>query len=122
MNKKNLNIFKIEYDWHEGEHEETLLTKEIEREGFEKDLVEAKKFAESLISKKEIKTGEKRLGKGYYMGCTPEYYEQIIWFLINKKGYIECYFDKGVTYFIGDETNKKIEVIKSEKEIKQIEL
>ena len=47
-NKKEIinkmNIFKIEYNWYEGEHEEILLAKDTEREQFEKDLLEAKKF------------------------------------------------------------------------------
>ena len=36
-----INIFKIEYYWPEDEHEVTLLGKNVQREEFEKDLVEA---------------------------------------------------------------------------------
>lgn len=114
---KMFNIFKIEYDWCEGEHEETLLAKDIEREEFEKDLVEGRKFAESLIGKEEIRMNY--LGKGYSIECLPEYYEQIIWFLINKKGYIECYFDYDITYSVNDEADKKIGLEKSEKKIER---
>ena len=91
-----MNIFKVEYYWPEDEHGETLLGKEIERKEFEKDLIKAKEFAESLIGK-EIKEGE-YLGKGYRLECLPEYYEQIIWFLVEKAGYIECWFDDGIIY------------------------
>ena len=92
----DFNIFKIEYDWYEGEHEETLLGKNIDKKKFEKDLIEAKKFAISLIGN-EIK-GKNYLGKGYSVECLPEFYEQIIWFLINKKGYIKCNFDENTGY------------------------
>ena len=116
MQNKMLDIFKIEYYWCEGEHGETLLVKEIERKEFEKDLIEAKKFAESLMGKK-IKEGN-YLGEGYSIECLPEYYEQIIWFLINKKNYTECHLDDNISYQIGDEIDKKIELTKSEKDIK----
>jgi len=44
--KMGLNVFKVEYYWYEGEHEECLLIKAVEIEEFEKDLLEAKSFAE----------------------------------------------------------------------------
>lgn len=50
-----MNIFKIEYGWYEGEHEEVLLGKGVEREEFEKDLVKGKEFAESLIDKEVMR-------------------------------------------------------------------
>ena len=108
----DFNIFKIEYDWYEGEHEETLLGKNIDKKKFEKDLIEAKKFAISLIGN-EIEGGN-YLGKGYSIECLPEFYEQIIWFLINKKGYIECYFDENTKYNIDDSSNKQINITKLE--------
>lgn len=116
----HLNIFKIEYYWYEGEHEETLLGKNVERADFEKDIIKAKKFAESLIGK-EIKKGE-YLGKGYSVQCLPEYYEQILWFLTEKLGYVECNYDEDITYYVDDSCDKKISITKSEKTIKQTEL
>ncbi len=112
-----MNIFKTEYYWPEDEHGETLLGKDIERKEFEKDLIKAKEFAESIIGK-EIKEGE-YLGKGYRVNCLPEYYEQIIWFLVEKSGYIECVFDEGIIYDIDDSYDKKISINKSEKKIER---
>ena len=108
----DFNIFKIEYDWYEGEHEEILLGKNIDKKKFEKDLIEAKNFALGLIGN-EIKNKD-YLGKGYSVECLPEFYEQIIWFLINKKGYIECYFDENTKYNIDDSSNKPINITKLE--------
>ncbi len=105
-----LNIFKIEYDWCEGEHEETLLGKNVEREEFEKDTIKAKKFAESLIGTK-IKKGN-YLGKGYCVQCLPEYYEQIIWFLTKKLKYVVCNFDSDIRYNVDDFPSKKISINK----------
>ncbi|MBS3149705.1 hypothetical protein J4455_03370 [Candidatus Woesearchaeota archaeon] len=117
----DFNIFKLEYYWYEGEHEETLLGKNIERVKFEKDLVEAKNFAKSLIGKEHKENDY--LGKGYSVECLPEYYKQIIWFLIEKKGYTECYFDEDTSYSIDDLTNgKEIQIKKYEKKIKISEL
>jgi hypothetical protein len=116
----NFNIFKIEYYWYEGEHEETLLMKDVGKEEFEKDLIDAKKFAESLIGK-EIKKGN-YLGEGYNVACLPEFYEQIIWFLLEKKGYKECQFDCDISYIIEDNSDKEINIIKSEKITKREEI
>ncbi len=115
-----MNIFKIEYYCYEGEHEEILLAKDVKRGNFESDLLEAKKFAEKLKGK-EIKEG-KYLGKGYRIECLPEFYEQIIFFLKGKKEYIECDFDNNISYLIDDDSNKKINITKSEKIIKNEEL
>ena len=118
---KDFNIFKIEYYWYEGEHKETLLAKEIEPEKFEEDLIEANKFAESLIGI-EIKDYD-YLGKGYTVECLPQFYEQIVWFLINKKGYVLCSFDKNTFFRVEDSSNnKKISIIKLKKTIKSNEL
>lgn len=113
-------IFKIGYQWYEGEHEETFLGKDVEQKEFEKDLIKAKKFAESLIGKK-IKRDD-YLGKGYAVECLPEYYNQIVWFLINKLRYIECYIDKEITYTVDDTFNKKIILTRVEEQIKHYEL
>lgn len=116
----NLNIFKIEYHWHEGEYEEALLGKEAQREEFEKDLLKAKAFAESLIGK-EVEEGE-YLGKGYRIDCLPEYYEQIIWFLTEKLGYFVCSFDETIDYSVDDFQSKNIGITKSEKKLERREL
>lgn len=115
-----MNIFKIEYNWYEGEHDETLLGKEVELAEFEKDLTKAKEFAENLIGVK-IKEGD-WLGKGYSVDCLPEYYQQVIWFLTEKLGYAICYYDEDITYYIDDHTGKKIVITKSEKRIESNEL
>ena len=114
------SLFKIEYDWYEGEHEEILLGKDVKKEAFEKDLIEARNFARSLIGK-EIKSGE-YLGKGYKVECLPEFYEQIIWFRVNKKDYIVYSFDEDIAYGISDSADKEIVITKSENIIEQTEL
>ena len=110
------NIFKIEYYWPEDEHEVTLLGKNVEIEEFEKDLVLAKDFAISLIGK-EIEEGD-YLGRGYRVECLPEYYAQIIWFLMNKKDYTICYADKSIRYRVNYSDTNKIG-IKKQKRITQ---
>ncbi len=114
---KSFNIFKVEYSWYEGEHEETLLGKEVERDEFERDIIKAKKFAESLLGK-VIEKGE-YLGKGYRVNCLPEYYAQIVWFLTERLGYIICYSDEEIDYSVDDLSNRKIEINKSERKIKR---
>ncbi|MBU0627922.1 MAG: hypothetical protein KKC75_01925 [Nanoarchaeota archaeon] len=37
------------------------------------------------------------------MECLPEYYDQVIWFLINKLKYITCYMEDGIRYNILDD-------------------
>ncbi|MDD4877643.1 MAG: hypothetical protein PHO02_01250 [Candidatus Nanoarchaeia archaeon] len=108
-----MNIYRIYYDWCEGEHEETLLGKEVSKEKFEKDLIKAIRFAKSLIGKKADR--ENYLGKGYSVECLPEYYEQVIWFLINKNGYIECRFDTRLQYRIDDFSDKITAAKRTEK-------
>ncbi len=115
-----MNIFKIVYSWYEGEYREILLCKNIEKEEFEKDIIKAKEFAESLIGI-EIQDGE-YLGKGYNVACLPEYYNQIIWFLIEKLRYVQCYYDEDITYYIDDESNKKISISKSKRKVEINEL
>jgi len=114
-----LNSFKLEYYWYEDEHEETILIKDVKREEFEKDL-EAKQFAEKIKGIK-IKEG-KYLGKGYNIECLPEFYEQIIWFLKEKKKYKECQFNVDISYIIDDDSNKEINIAKNEKITKRTDL
>ena len=111
-----MKIFKISYTWYEGEFGETYLGKNIDKIQFEKDIKEAKDFAKNLIGK-EIKEGD-FLGKGYYTECLPEFYHQIIWFLVNKKDYVECFLDDS-DYSIDDDSYKKILVEKIDKKIKK---
>lgn len=106
-----LNIFKISYDWYEGEHSETLLAKNVSSDMFEADLLQAKIFAESLLGN-QIEDGD-YLGKGYAVECLPEYYEQIIWFLTEKRAYLVCYFYELVEYLVhDDDSSNKISVKK----------
>ena len=107
---KTLKIFKIVYQWYEDDYGETFLAKDMAEEEFEKDLTEAKEFAEKLIGIK-IKEGS-YLGKGYRVECLPEYYEQIIWFLMKKKGYMDCTLNNEIVYFVDDNPTRKISVQK----------
>ena len=115
-----MNIFKIQYDWYEGEHEEILLAKDIKIETFEKDLIKAKKFAEKLKGKK-AETGN-YLGKGYSVECLPQFYGQILWYLTEKLGYIICNFKEDIDYSVDDSSSKKISIVKSKKLIKRSNL
>lgn len=115
-----MRIFKIEYHWYEGEYDKTLIGKDVSDEEFEKDLIKAKEFAESLIGN-EIKNGE-YLGKGYKVSCLPEYYEQIIWFLKTKLGYVECDYDTDIKYAVDDDQDKKIHLSKSVKKVEWVDI
>jgi len=106
--------------WYEGEYGETLIGKKISGEDFEKDLVEAKRFAESLIGK-IVESGE-FLGKGYRVECLPEFYEQILWYLTEKLGYIYCNYDEDVYYDVDDDMDKKIDISKVENKIVRKEI
>lgn len=113
---KEFNIYKVFYDWYEGEHEEVLLGKKVDTEEFEKNLGEARDFAQNLIGKKRKLMHY--LGTGYSVECLPQYYEQILWFLTKKKGYKYCNFDAKVSYKIDDERNgRKIAVKRKEKSV-----
>ena len=78
----------------------------------------AREFAESLIGKG---MEYDYLGKGYSVECLPQYYRQIIWFLTNKLGYIDCLIDSEISYQIEDYENRII-IQKSEKKIETKEL
>lgn len=111
-------IFKIEYDWYEGEHKETLIGKKVNETKFEKDLTKAKEFAIGLIG---IKAKGDYLGKGYNVECLPEFYEQILWYLINQLGYIYCNYDDQTSYTIED-SHKKIYIVKKKSTIERKEM
>ncbi|MEK6903308.1 MAG: hypothetical protein AABW64_01530 [Nanoarchaeota archaeon] len=112
-----IQLFKICYQWYEGDYHEAFLGKDATVEEFEKDLIKAKKFAQSLLGK-EIEEGS-YLGKGYSVACLPEYYHQIIWFLVEKKRYMECSSDKDVEYYVEDGSTEN--PIAVEKKVKKIE-
>jgi len=112
---KDFNIFKVEYDWVEDDHGEIIVGKRVEIAEFEKDLTEAKKFAESLIGKEVV--DHNYLGKGYSVECLPEFYEQIIWYLTDKLGYTVCEYDLDIAYRISDDFSKRMTIRKSEKKI-----
>lgn len=111
-----MNIFKIEYTWYEGDCGECFLAKDVDRKYFEKDLIEARDFAESLKGI-EINRSE-YLGKGYSVECLPEFFRQICWFLTEKKGYIECYINDDTPYFIDDDYTNKIGIQQRIEEVK----
>ena len=115
-----MNIFKIEYNWYEGEHWEILLGKDVEAKKFEEDLIKAKEFAESLMGN-EIKEGD-YLGKGYMVQCLPEFYKQIVWFLTSKLNYIECDYDGDLNYEVDDDSDKKIGITKIKQKIERSEI
>ena len=52
----------------------------------------------------------------------PEYYEQVIWFLVEKKQYKICYFNENNSYTINDDSSKEIGIIKNEKTTKGSEI
>jgi hypothetical protein len=115
-----MKIFKIEYNWYEGEYDKTLLGKDVSSEEFQKDFIKAKEFAESLKGK-EINEGE-YLGKGYRVSCLPEYYEQIIWFLKTKLGYIECDYDEDIIYAVDNNHDNKILLSKAIKKLEWVDI
>ncbi|MBU0535805.1 MAG: hypothetical protein KKE20_02485 [Nanoarchaeota archaeon] len=114
---KELKIFKIEYSWYEGEHDETLIGKDVNQQSFEKDLLEARRFAESLIGKEAEYSDYP--GKGYSVECLPAYYEQIIWYLTTKLGYICCSFDECIEYDISDYNLNRISIDRIETRAKR---
>tara|TARA_Y100000034_G_C6679721_1_gene298767 strand:- start:207 stop:533 length:327 start_codon:yes stop_codon:yes gene_type:complete len=100
----------MEYDWYEGEHGEFLIGKSIDPREFKKDLLKAKGFAESLIGKK---AEDNHLGKGYRVECLPEFYEQILWYLTEKLGYIYCNYDGDTIYNVDEENGIKLTIYKN---------
>lgn len=114
-----LSIFKVKYTWYEGEEDWTYLGKAVTQEQFDKDIKEARDFAESLLGTKVHFTKE-YLGKGYSVECLPEFYRQVIWYLTEKKGYIECNIFDNFTYYVEDAmNNRKISILKSEQKIER---
>lgn len=114
-----MEIFKIKYEWYEGDSGETYLGKVINKFEFEENLKEALEFAKKLIGN-EIEDSD-YLGKGYRVECLPEFYNQIIWFLINQKGYTECSIDES-QYYVDDNSDEKIFIEKVDEEIKRVQI
>ena len=116
---EEFNIFKIEYNWYEGEHEDMLIGKKVNINQFEKDLAKAKRFARGLCGKK---CEGDYLGKGYSVECLPQFYEQILWYLTYKLGYIYCYYDNDISYSIDDTHKKKILAIRYQNKTEKKEI
>ena len=116
----NFNLFRIKYEWYEGDCGEILIGKKVSVEEFENELIKAKDFAKSLSGKK-IKSGD-YLGKGYRVECLPEVFEQILWYLTEKEEYIECSYDESVCYDIDDNQNKKVTITKLKKKTESKEV
>lgn len=106
VREMSLKLYKIEYSWCEGEHQESFVAKDIDREGFLKDLNDAVIFARSLLGK-ECEMGE-WIGKGYSVECLPEYYEQILYYLTTEKGYVDVYYYDWYSYDVNDDNPEKI--------------
>ncbi len=114
-----MEIFKLKYEWYEGDCGEVYLGKDVNQAQFEKDLREAKEFAKSLLGK-IVKQGE-YLGKGYSVECLPEFYEQVAWFLTNKKGYIRCSLNDS-EYSVEDFHEEKIIIERIDREVKKTKI
>ena len=100
---KELNLFKFQYAWYEGEFCSYILATTKDKKEIEKDLKEA-------VKKAKIKRGD--------VDCLPLKYRRIIDFLI-KKGYIICNFIDDPTYDVDDDEylkkqNKIINIYKIE--------
>jgi hypothetical protein len=111
----DLQIFKLEYSWYEGDCGSILLAKNVSLDEFEKDLIKSRDFAISLLGKKSSE-------EGYDIECLPEYYSKIIEFLKSKLGYLECRYDKNLTYSVDDYFNSSINIFKSESKVDRIQL
>ena len=112
---KQINLFKIEYNWYEGEHEEILLGKAITEEQFEFDLKEAKKYVQSQIGKKDKKSK-------WNVECLPEYYRELLDYLVKKHKYQVCSIDNNISYEVDDNFDKKISITKHKQVINREEL
>lgn len=104
-----MNIFKINFFWWE-DYGKNLLAKDVTIDEFEKDLIQAKNYAQSLIG---FEDDENAIEK-YSVECLPEYYDKIIWFLTKKLNYFLCNFDKDKTYYV-EEDDKKILILRKDR-------
>lgn len=92
-----LNLFKLQYSWHEGEFQSCILATTKEQKQIEKDLKEAAS---------SVKIDEK---KEKDVDCLPTAYDKIV-NILTRKGYTVCYFIKDPVYSV-----KGAELIKEDK-------
>ena len=117
-----MQLYKISYDYYEGEHEETLLAKDVDKEQFDKDIMEAKDYAQSLIG---LKYKKSNFSVPYSVEYLPEFYNKIVDYLETQKGYVEIHTNDDVCYEIDDRdlcygkkeiTITKVEVCRTRKD------
>ena len=87
MEDKRLRLFNLQYTWHEGEHQSTILATTKEQNEIEKDLKEAAS---------SVKIDRK---KENAVDCLPEAYRRII-DILKQKGHIECSFFLDPDYYV----------------------
>ena len=97
MEDKILHLFKLQYSWHEGEYDSTILATTKEQKEIEEDLKEAAS---------SVKIDEK---KEKDVDCLPTAYDKIV-NILTRKGYTVCYFIKDPVYSV-----KGAELIKEDK-------
>lgn len=120
MEEKSFIINKLEYFWYEGEHWAMLLGKNSDENNFKRDIIKAKKYVESLIRKNEKKKDSSEYNDD--MMCLPHFYREIIQYLTEKLGYVQCDYDDRVSYQVDENPLRKISVTKSEQIISTTEL
>ena len=94
MEDKNLNLFKLQYSWYEGEFDSTILATTKEQKEIENDLKEA--VGSVKIDAKKEKA----------VDCLPEAYERIV-NILTQKGYVVCYFLIDPDYYVRDSEKEK---------------
>ena len=107
-----MNLFKIQYSWYDGDEDEILLAKDATQEQFDKDIMEARDIAQSLIKTSNSMTNIEH----YNVECLPSFYQEVIKYLQKQKGYIEISPNDDFHYEVHDKgsENKEIEIIKVE--------
>jgi len=102
-----MQLYKISYDYYEGEHEETLLAKDVDKEQFDKDIMEAKDYAQSLIG---LKYKKSNFSVPYSVECLPEFYNKIVDYLETQKGYVEIHTNDDIHYEVQDSGTQEKEI------------
>ena len=87
MENERLRLFNLQYTWHEGEYQSTILATTKEQNDIEKDLKE---------DASSVKIDRK---KENVVDCLPEAYRRII-DILKQKGYIECSFFLDPDYYV----------------------
>jgi len=103
----SMQLYKISYDYYEGEHEEILLAKDVETEQFDKDIIEAKDYAQSRIG---LKYKKSEYMKPYNVEYLPEFYQTIADYLQEQKGYIEIHTNDDIHYEVDDSGTQEKEI------------